>query len=111
MFSSTSPPVLQEQSVFFTLSGVLYITLTYFVLGHMTIQCYTINFISTIVYVVNRLTAVGKQSRLFFSRPLCLSCFDSFLTDFKAKRNDGHMNLEVSIATKTRLFITAAPKI
>ncbi len=62
------------------------------------------------MYVENMFTAVGKQSRLFFSRPLCLSCFDSFSTDFKAKRNDGHVNIEVSIATKT-LFITAAPKI
>jgi len=26
--------------------------------------------------------------------------FISFSTDFKAERNDGHMNLEVSIATK-----------
>ncbi len=62
-------------------------------------------------YVENRFTAVGKKSWLFFSRPLCLSCFDSFSTDFKAKHNDRHMNIEVSIATKTRLFITAAPKI
>lgn len=77
----------------------------------MIVKCYMINFMSTNVCVVNRFTALGKQSRLFFSHPLGLSCFDSFSTDFKAKRNDGHMNLEVSIATKTRLFITAASKI
>lgn len=79
MFSSASPPCLQEhkpiqeQYVFLPYLDMvtalntrkditLSMHMTSCVLGHMTILCYMIKVMSKDMYMVNGFTAVGKQS-------------------------------------------------